>query len=135
MTAQGRRRGRCGADQRCAECERGARSEDGSAIPFVVACLGLLLLVGAALGVTAAMIDDHRRAQAAADLAALAAAADLQRGADGCSAGVRIATANGARLVGCDILGEDVTVTVRVRGPRWLGASGDLTARARAGPS
>lgn len=111
---------------------RGA--DRGSAVPFVTACLGLVLLVGAALGVVESMVDDHRRAQSAADLAALAAAAAVQTGGDGCSAGGRIAAANGAALAGCTVSGMDVSVTVRVAGPRWLGSSGDLEARARAGP-
>ena len=50
------------------------RDARGSATPFAIACLGLLVLLAAALGVTAAMVRAHRQAQAAADLAALAAA-------------------------------------------------------------
>ena len=50
------------------------RHDRGSAVPFAVACLGLVLLLGAALGVAAAMVADHRAAQSAADLAALAQA-------------------------------------------------------------
>ena len=57
------------------------RSERGSASPLVVACVGVLLLLGAALGVVAAMVRAHRDAQAAADLAALAAAQALGCGA------------------------------------------------------
>jgi uncharacterized membrane protein len=53
---------------------------------MVVACLSLLLLVGAGLGVVAAMVRDHRVAQSAADLAALAGASALQRGDDPCAA-------------------------------------------------
>ena len=48
--------------------------ERGSATPFAVACLGLLVLVAGALGVVTAMVHALRRAQSAADLGALAAA-------------------------------------------------------------
>lgn len=109
--------------------------ERGAASLLVVALTGVLLLVGCALGVVAAMVADHRRAAAAADLAALAGAAALQRGDDGCAAAEPLAAANGARLVDCAVEGSDVLVTVEVTGPRWLGQRGDLVGRARAGPA
>ncbi|KAB2807000.1 flp pilus-assembly TadE/G-like family protein [Pimelobacter simplex] len=95
---------------------------------------GVLLLVGAATGVVGAIVVDHRRAQAAADLAALAAAAHPDPGRDPCTTAARVATANGATLRSCRRDGPDVVVTVVVQGPRWLGQEGDLTASARAGP-
>jgi secretion/DNA translocation related TadE-like protein len=101
---------------------------------FVVACLGLLLLVGAALGVVAALVLAHRQAQAAADLAALAVAGAASRGADPCAAGAVIAEANGGRLTSCTLAGRTGTVRVVVAGPRWLGQRADLEAEARAGP-
>lgn len=111
--------------------------ERGAATVLATAMLGVLLLVGAALGVVVAMVADHRRAQAAADLAALAGA-DEMGGAGGvgaaCGAAGRVATLNDALLESCTVAGADVLVTVRVVGPRWLGQSHDLTARARAGP-
>ncbi|GAB2992077.1 Rv3654c family TadE-like protein [Nocardioides montaniterrae] len=111
------------------------RSERGGATVLVVACLGLLLFVGAALGVVAAMAAAHRRAQAAADLAALGAAQVLQRGGDACGQAAVLASANGARIGGCSIEGRAVRVTVSVTGPRWLGQRADLSAEARAGPA
>ena len=97
------------------------REERGAATPMVVACLSLLLLVGAALGVVAAMVRDHRVAQSAADLAALAGAAALQRGDDACAAAAAVAGANGARLHSCRTAGSDVVVHAVVGGSRWLG--------------
>jgi secretion/DNA translocation related TadE-like protein len=111
------------------------RGERGSATPFAVACLGLLVLLAAALGVVAAMVRAERRAQSAADLAALAAARSLVRGADGCAAGVRIAAANGAEVISCEVSGREVRLRVEVAGPRWLGQVADLGAEARAGPA
>ena len=109
--------------------------ERGAASLLVVSFAGVLLLVGCALGVVAAMVADHRRAASAADLAALGGAAALQRGDDGCAAATSLATANGARLVSCGVEGADVVVSVEVTGPRWLGQEGDLVGRARAGPA
>lgn len=112
------------------------RSEDdrGSAVPFAVVTLGLILFVGAGLGVVAAMFTTHRTAQSAADLAALSGASALQDRADACSAATRTAVANGAALDRCQVSGEEVSVSVRVTGPRGLGQRGDLSADARAGP-
>ncbi|MFC7496842.1 MULTISPECIES: Rv3654c family TadE-like protein [unclassified Nocardioides] len=111
------------------------RGDRGSAAPFAVACLGVLVLLAGALGVVAAMIHAHRQAQGAADLAALAAARALARGAGGCVEGGRIAAANGARLLACEVTGREVRLRVEVAGPRWLGQTADLGAEARAGPA
>jgi len=110
------------------------RDQRGAASLLVVALLSLLLLVGAALGVVAAMFWVHRVAQSAADLAALAGAAELQEGEDACAAASRIAGANHARVASCVVEGKEVLVEVTVAGPRWLGQGADLSARARAGP-
>jgi secretion/DNA translocation related TadE-like protein len=110
------------------------RDEGGAASLFAVACLAVLLLVGAALGVVAAMVHAHRQAQSAADLASLAGASAVADGGDGCGAAAQIAAANGAAVQGCRVLGHDVSVRVTVTGPGWLGQSGDLAAEARAGP-
>lgn len=111
------------------------RGDEGAATLLVTACLGLLLLVGAALAVVAAMVTAHRSAQAAADLAALAGATAGADGGDPCGAAAGVATANGARLTGCSVAGSDVTVLVEVRGPHWLGQRHDFSAEARAGPA
>jgi secretion/DNA translocation related TadE-like protein len=110
------------------------RSERGSISPLVVACVGVLLLLGAALGVVSAMVRAHRDAQAAADLAALAVAQALGAGRDPCAAGAAIAAANRARLESCVVEGPDARVRVEVDGPQWLGQRADLAAEARAGP-
>ena len=111
--------------------ETGVSDERGAATPMVVACLSLLLALGAALGVVAAMVRDHRVAQSAADLAALAGAAALQRGDDACAAAGSVAAANGARLAGCHAEGSDVVVA------RWspvrAGSASRATSRRRRG--
>ena len=47
---------------------RAAQDESGSAAPFAVGAIGLLLFVGAALSVVGAVFVAHRTAQSAADL-------------------------------------------------------------------
>ena len=110
------------------------RGERGSASLFAVSCLAVLLLLGSALGVVAAMVRAHRVAQSAADLGALSAASAIGRGQDACSTGSSTAAANGAQVTSCEVTGREVTLRVRVDGPHWLGQASDLEAEARAGP-
>jgi secretion/DNA translocation related TadE-like protein len=110
------------------------RTERGSATLLALAMVGLLCFVGAALCVAAAMVQAHRVAQSAADLAALGAAQAQARGRDPCTVAADLATANRARLDSCRVEGLDVWLQVSVRGPRWLGQLHDLAAQARAGP-
>ena len=110
------------------------RDDRGSASLFAVSCLAVLLLLGSALGVVAAMVRAHRVAQSAADLAALSAAGVIGRGQDPCAAAGSTATANGARVTACAVAGREVTLRVLVEGPHWLGQTADLEAEARAGP-
>lgn len=110
------------------------RDERGSASMLVVVHLTVLVLLGCALAAVAGLVVDQRRAQSAADLAALAGATSLARGADGCAAAGSSAAANDARLTGCTVSGRDVRVEVSVPGPRWLGRTPSLVGRARAGP-
>ncbi|WP_067703898.1 Rv3654c family TadE-like protein [Nocardia jejuensis] len=103
----------------------------------VTACLALLALVAvtvlmAQLGV--AVVGRHR-AQAAADLAALAAAGGLVAGTQlACARAEEIASRMGAQVLTCVPVDWDVTVTVRVRMPPGPLGSRELHARARAGP-
>jgi secretion/DNA translocation related TadE-like protein len=107
--------------------------ERGAATLMVLAMAGLVLMIGAALGVVGAMVVAHRRAQAAADLAALAGAVALARGDDGCVTAGEVAVANGGTLASCLSAEGDVRVVVAVAGPHVLGQVADLSARARAG--
>lgn len=110
-----------------------SRDERGSAVPVVLVGLAVLLLVGAALGVVAAMVRAHRSAQSAADLSALAVAGAVRSGGDPCGIGAALAEANGASLTSCRVAGDMVELRVRVEGPHWLGQLADLDADARAG--
>jgi secretion/DNA translocation related TadE-like protein len=96
----------------------------------VVALAGVMaVLCLATLSLGAALVARHR-AETAADLAALAAASQVQQGAPGCPAAEAIARRNGAVLVRCTVEGTGVTITVSVRRLRFA-----ASATARAGPA
>jgi len=95
--------------------------------------MGLLVTVAVATSGAVGVVAAHRRAQSAADLAALAGASALQDGRDPCQQAGTIAKRNGASLRGCDVDGWDVGVVV-ARTVRLPGGSMELKARGRAGP-
>jgi secretion/DNA translocation related TadE-like protein len=96
--------------------------------------MGLLVTVTVATMCAVGVIAGHRRAQSAADLAALAGASALQDGGDPCQRAGSIAERNGARLRRCEVDGWDVAVEVVASGVRLPGGAMDLEARGRAGP-
>ncbi|MGH3412861.1 MAG: Rv3654c family TadE-like protein [Marmoricola sp.] len=110
------------------------RDQCGAATVVAVAACLLLATVTAACVGAAGIVVSHRRAEAAADLAALAAAQAVQAGRHGCAAAQRVGSANGAELTACSVSGFDVTVEVTVTSARLLGHSVGLAGRARAGP-
>lgn len=109
------------------------RDDRGAAVVVALALTGLLLFVAAISVGTVAIVLAHRRAQTAADLAALAAAAALERGGDACVAATTIAGRHEAAVTQCAIEGLTVLVATSVALPTALGG-GDVPARARAGP-
>jgi secretion/DNA translocation related TadE-like protein len=114
---------------------RRPRDERGGATILVLVMAGLLLLLGAGLGVVAALVVAHRAAQSGADLAALAGARAAAHGEDGCVGAAEVAAANDVRVMSCRSDGRVVEVWVSAPGPRWLGQRSDLSAHARAGPA
>jgi len=93
--------------------------------------LALLTVTLAAGRVGAAVLARHR-AQAAADLAALAAAAAMPAGpAAACGRGRELAAAMGAAITDCAVTDLDITIEVSVG--VGLGG-GQARAAARAGP-
>ena len=98
---------------------------------FLIAALVTVTLGGVWLG--SAVVARHR-AQAAADLAALSAAARLPAGAaTACREAQALADAMRATVRGCDIARLDVVVTVTARvGGRIAAEAGAV---ARAGPT
>lgn len=125
--------GRAGPDGR-----DGRDGQRGAATVLAVGLVGVLLTVTLVVAAGIALVVDHRRAQAAADLAALAGAQALAPGDGGgsaCGAAGSTAGANGARLVACTVVGRDVRVRVEVDGPDVAGLGASLVAEARAGPA
>lgn len=112
---------------------RRRRDQRGVAVVLALGLIAVLMTLALIAGGAAAIVVSHRKAQAAADLAALAGAADLQAGRDACSAARVIAAANGAVVENCSVRGTEVTVAVVVRAPGAVGSQ-ELRARARAGP-
>lgn len=118
----------------------GKEGERGSGSVLV---LGVMTVV-TALFVTALLVATYvvgaHRARSAADLAALSGAAAYEQGDDPCGQARRTARANGARLTGCDRVGDlvdfvvsvSVAVEVEVRVP---GLPRSVPGRAHAGPT
>lgn len=110
-------------------------NDDRGAATVLAAVLVVALLTvsfgGVAIGT--AVVARHR-AQAAADLGALAAAGRIPAGVSAaCTHAQAVVTAMRAGLQRCDLLGLDVTVVVAV--DTGLRAGGQAVATARAGPS
>lgn len=107
---------------------RRAGGDRGSSTVLVAAAVGvLLMMLVAGMTLTAAVLARHR-AEAAADLGALAGATHPARA---CAEARRVVQANRAVLASCEVHGSVVDVTVRVQpASAWLGPA---EARSRAG--
>jgi len=111
----------------------------GAGAVLAVCLVAVTLAATAAAFAWVGAVVARQRADAAADLAALAAAAEAMRGGDGCAAAQRVAAAMSARAVSCQV-GPDGTADVltEVDLPSRLLRRLDLPdarGRARAGPS
>jgi secretion/DNA translocation related TadE-like protein len=111
--------------------------ERGSGTVAVLGAVGVILaMTVGALFVVSAVVASHR-AQSAADLAALAAAAALVRGEPStaaCATGAGVAARNGATVSGCRA-GADLSVELVVELQASAARAGTATARSRAGPA
>ena len=113
------------------------RGDRGGATVLVVAMAGVLLFVMVGLAAAGGLVTAQRRAQAAADLAALAGAsalADIGRPEDPCAAADRVAGRNAAVLDVCAPDGRAIRITVSVAGPDVPWKEVRVSAEARAGP-
>jgi secretion/DNA translocation related TadE-like protein len=108
--------------------------ERGSATVLGMSLVSVLVLLGLAGAWLEAVVADHRVAQSAADLAALAGARAIQDGRSPCVAVDQVARANSAATVQCSVVGTDIWVTVQVEAPDLLGRTPTVTGRAHAGP-
>lgn len=96
----------------------------------------LLCLVVALAGLALAMaVARQHQLNAAADLASVAAASQLQHGENACAVARRTVLENHAKIQSCEVRGEDVVVSVSdvLHLPFDLRAR--LVAEARAGPA
>lgn len=113
----------------------GDARDDGSAT--VWAATGIAVVMGAlliAMHVGSAIVARHR-AEAAADLAALAAATHAVHGTGAaCAKAGEIADAMGGLVASCALSGWDALVEVHVAVPLALPGTGPARGRARAGP-
>ncbi|HEX4977227.1 MAG TPA: Rv3654c family TadE-like protein [Nocardioides sp.] len=112
------------------------RSEHGSSSTWALALLGVLASLAVLLAGVGNALVAVRRAQAAADLAALAGAAAQAAGQAACPEAARVARRNETRLSSCVALPEGdvrVVVSTTVRGP-WPQPL-QVRGRARAGPA
>ncbi|WP_447644648.1 Rv3654c family TadE-like protein [Nocardioides zeae] len=115
---------------------RGRRSvpdQRGAATVTALALIGVIGMVATVLAVGAGLFVEHRRAQAAADLAALAGAGAVRDG-DPCAAAAATAGRNGAEVTSCEVLDRDVRVVVAVRRSYPGGWDVVVEGAARAGP-
>jgi secretion/DNA translocation related TadE-like protein len=99
---------------------------------LVVSMAGVLMFVMVGLAAAGGLVTAQRRAQSAADLAALAGATATE---GACVAAARAAADNGAVLDQCAESGEEVTVEVSVSGPQVPWQEVRVSAEARAGPA
>ena len=111
-----------------------SRDDGGTGSVLVLVWLMVLTMVAVAGIGIATLFVAHRRAQSAADLAALAGAQAAQLGRPSCAAAVEIARRNRAAVRSCRQIGEvvEVRTEVLVAAPP-LGPWRAL-AQARAGP-
>lgn len=106
--------------------------DTGSASLAAVGMVLLLLAATAGVAVLGSVVIARHRAQSAADLAALSAAAALPSGHRiACGRAISVATAMRATVTDCAVDGLDTVVTVAIDAgvPGWR-----ASARARAGP-
>ncbi|MFB9906230.1 Rv3654c family TadE-like protein [Allokutzneria oryzae] len=104
-------------------------------VPAAVGVAGLLSVLFLFLCLGGAQIHRHR-AEAAADLAALAAAARAPSGtSSACRAAARVGERMGVVVTGCRLDGWDALVEVRATVTGRLPFVVPVVARARAGPA
>lgn len=113
------------------------RPEEGSGTVLALTIIAALLVVTVVIAGLIGVVSTNRRASAAADLSALAAA-DAYRGlteGDPCAVAADLAERHGAHLESCTFPDRpetvEVTVAVPVAGP--MGVLGPARVRARAG--
>ena len=111
------------------------RDDEGGVTVLAAFALAALLVVVIGVVHVGSAVGGRHRAQAAADLSALAAAGALDRGVvDACAAGGVIVERMGAVMNSCVVEGWDVVMEVSITLPLGQFGLRDAVAAARAGP-
>jgi secretion/DNA translocation related TadE-like protein len=108
--------------------------ERGSATVWGIGWMAVFTSLAAVITCAALCTAEQHAVDGGADLAALAAAAAIQAGHDGCAAAAVTASANRVVLVGCTVDGERVDVRTSSRARLPFGLNLTLVGRSRAGP-
>jgi secretion/DNA translocation related TadE-like protein len=108
--------------------------ERGSATIWGIGWMAVCASLAAVITCAAVCTAEQHAVDGAADLAAVAAAAALQSGHDGCAAAAVTASANRAVLVGCTVDVERVEVRTSLQAPLPFALSLTVIGRSRAGP-
>ena len=112
----------------------GTRPDQGYATVIVLGLMAVLLLIAGVLAAAGSVVLARHRAEAVADLAALAAAQNAGRGSLlACGAARLLVRQHHASLVSCRLDQLDAVVVVAVRPPGRAGSFGLAQGRARAG--
>ncbi|MEV0582909.1 Rv3654c family TadE-like protein [Nonomuraea sp. NPDC050310] len=113
-----------------------ARRDRGSGTLWGVAAMAMLLIVSTAVATIGAARVARHRAQAGADLSALAAAQLVLTDPEGaCRAAARVATLNSSALQRCAVTDLVVDVDVSVRAQLPIVGVRTVVVHARAGPT
>jgi secretion/DNA translocation related TadE-like protein len=110
------------------------RTEHGSATIWALGWMGVSAALAAVVTIGALVTARQHQVDGAADLAAIAAAAAIQRDAAPCPAARVAAAANQATLVACSADGQRVDVRTRAIAVLPFGLRVTLVGHARAGP-
>lgn len=118
----------------------GRPDDSGSASVLMAGVMGVVVLLSYVVMLVAGYAVAYHRVRGTADLVAVSAAAAFEIGQDACGQARRSAAANGAGLVSCDRVGDQigfvVTVRVSVRTPSQVaGLPRQVQAEAHAGPA
>lgn len=110
-------------------------NDRGSATIWAVSAIAALVTLTVVVLALGAAVSTRHRAEAAADLAALAVASHALEGVDSACARAHVVTDGmGARLVRCELDGWDAIVEVDASSPMALSGLSSGHGRARAGP-
>lgn len=111
-----------------------AFGDRGSAAVLGSVFVAVLVVVSVMVATVGGVVADQRRVETAVDLGALAGAAALQQGRDGCAEALATVRRNGSRASSCVVSGPALRVHATRATQRVLGRRLEVGSTARAGP-